>query len=295
MSPAPYPYADPAAAMENWKAIRTQLYKLLLTSYSQVSSLISSGLKEPSRFGELWQPINVMLSLVNAEANEAATMRCYCIEKFNLVKSELDDWHHALVEVVLEAPVTIFNKTLLNMLLDKLELKDAEVKPGTTWLGKELRVLGLLKESRRVHGGQEYILNKEHAERYMASQNTYTTCTPDTDQIVQDRVHGATSVQVEDAHQNHTAQPPTLSEPDTDMQVCRLLHKSIVLSDGTHLTREEAIEIWRREGAPVINLGPGENCLDLQKLLNRTDINPRHLTAIRDWIEGRLVTTASEG
>ena len=238
MSPAPCPYADPAAAMENWKVIRTQLYKLLLTSYSQVSSLISGGLKEPSRFGELWQPVYVILSLVNAEVDEVESIRHYCVEKFNLVKSELDDWHQALVEVVLEAPVTIFNKTLLDMLLDKLELKDAEVKPGTTWLGKELRALGLLKESRRVHGGQEYILNKEHAERCMTSQNTYTTYTPDTDQIVQDRVQVDETVQVEDAQPNHPAQQPTLSEPDTSVQDDRLFQRPLHTAEPMPVAEE---------------------------------------------------------
>lgn len=190
MSPAPWPQPDPAAAIENWKAIRTELHRFLLTSHSQVCNFAGSRLKEPSRFGELWQPIYLMLSLVNAEANEVENIRHYCIEKFKLVKSELDDWHQALMEVVLEAPEVIFNKDLLSRLLDKLELKDAEVKPSTTWLGKELRALGLLKQSGRVHGGQEYVLNKQHAKKYMTSENTCTTYTPDTEQIQACRMTG---------------------------------------------------------------------------------------------------------
>jgi len=53
------------------------------------------------------------------------------------------------------------------------------------------------------------------------------------------------------------------------------------------MTVEQVLDIWTAEGKPVINLGQGENCLDLDKLLNRRDINERHLTAIRQWLEER--------
>ena len=49
----------------------------------------------------------------------------------------------------------------------------------------------------------------------------------------------------------------------------------------------EAIAVWSAEGKPVINLGPGENCFDLEKLLSHRDINERHLAAIREWLEKR--------
>ena len=50
---------------------------------------------------------------------------------------------------------------------------------------------------------------------------------------------------------------------------------------------KEAVVIWTKEGKPVIHLGPGENCLDLEKLLSHRNINERHLTAIREWLEKR--------
>jgi len=50
------------------------------------------------------------------------------------------------------------------------------------------------------------------------------------------------------------------------------------------MTREHALDIWTKEGKPVIHLGTGENCLDLERLLDQRDINPRHLAAIRDWL-----------
>ncbi|MFC2032480.1 hypothetical protein ACFLUS_03845 [Chloroflexota bacterium] len=50
---------------------------------------------------------------------------------------------------------------------------------------------------------------------------------------------------------------------------------------------EKAIEIWRKEGASVIHLGPGENCLDLEKLLKNTNIKPEYLKAVRAWLDNR--------
>jgi len=48
---------------------------------------------------------------------------------------------------------------------------------------------------------------------------------------------------------------------------------------------EEALKLWRAEGAPVIHLGPGENCFDLEKLLSHPDIADRHLEAIKAWLQ----------
>ena len=53
------------------------------------------------------------------------------------------------------------------------------------------------------------------------------------------------------------------------------------------MTVEQAPGIWTAEGKPVINLGSGENCLDLEKLLSHRNINERHLAAVRAWLEKR--------
>jgi len=50
---------------------------------------------------------------------------------------------------------------------------------------------------------------------------------------------------------------------------------------------EKALELWRSEGAPIIHLGTGENCLDLAKLLSNPDTNERHLEAVKTWLEKR--------
>jgi len=53
------------------------------------------------------------------------------------------------------------------------------------------------------------------------------------------------------------------------------------------MTVERVLDIWTAEGKPVINLGPGENCFGLDKLLSHRDINERHLAAVREWLEER--------
>jgi hypothetical protein len=57
------------------------------------------------------------------------------------------------------------------------------------------------------------------------------------------------------------------------------------VSQTLGMTIEQALDIWTRRGKPVIHLGPGENCFGLDKLLSHSDINPRHLSAVRDWLQ----------
>jgi len=58
-----------------------------------------------------------------------------------------------------------------------------------------------------------------------------------------------------------------------------------VNTPGLGMPIEKAIEIWRSEGAPVIYLGPGENCEDLALLLSRPDVKPEHLHAVKKWLD----------
>lgn len=47
--------------------------------------------------------------------------------------------------------------------------------------------------------------------------------------------------------------------------------------------RHSLVEFWRSRGAPLVHLGPGENCEDLKKLLSDQNIPPRHLKALKNW------------
>ncbi len=59
------------------------------------------------------------------------------------------------------------------------------------------------------------------------------------------------------------------------------------LEEFLHMTRDQIVDIWEEAGRPVINLGPGETCFNLEKMLSHRDINERHLAAIREWLEER--------
>ena len=48
---------------------------------------------------------------------------------------------------------------------------------------------------------------------------------------------------------------------------------------------DQALELWRQHGAPVIHLSQGVNCLDLGKLLSRRDVSPEHLKVVRAWLQ----------
>jgi hypothetical protein len=56
------------------------------------------------------------------------------------------------------------------------------------------------------------------------------------------------------------------------------------ISKALGVTVEQALDVWTKAGRPVINLGPGENCFGLEKLLRRSEVNPRHLLVLRDWL-----------
>jgi hypothetical protein len=47
--------------------------------------------------------------------------------------------------------------------------------------------------------------------------------------------------------------------------------------------RGDIIELWITKGRPVVHLGPGENCEDIEKLLSHSNISPPHVTAINKW------------
>ena len=47
----------------------------------------------------------------------------------------------------------------------------------------------------------------------------------------------------------------------------------------------EVIKIWETEGKPVIQLGPGESCPGIDKLLSNPGVQERHLKTIRQWLD----------
>ena len=47
----------------------------------------------------------------------------------------------------------------------------------------------------------------------------------------------------------------------------------------------KAIQIWHSKGSPMIPLGPGDNCSDLEKLLSHPNTKPAYLKAVGVWLE----------
>ena len=47
----------------------------------------------------------------------------------------------------------------------------------------------------------------------------------------------------------------------------------------------KVLEIWRKEGAPVVHLGPCENTEDLEGILSNPDCQEYQLRAIREWLD----------
>ena len=71
------------------------------------------------------------------------------------------------------------------------------------------------------------------------------------------------------------------SEVNSQMSV---KNESLV-PDALGMTVDQAFELWQQHGAPVIHLSQGVNCLDLGKLLSRTDVSPEHLEAVKAWLQ----------
>ena len=53
------------------------------------------------------------------------------------------------------------------------------------------------------------------------------------------------------------------------------------------MTVDQALEIWRAEGAPIIHLGPGDNCEDLAELLSYP-CDERQLEVIKTWLQKKI-------
>ena len=84
----------------------------------------------------------------------------------------------------------------------------------------------------------------------------------------------------------------TLSEKDSDVSgseptVTNDTTFAIISEMEGHLgmTVHQALALWQSAGAPVIYLSQGVNCLDLGKLLSRTDVSAEHLEALKIWLQ----------
>ena len=75
MAPASRAYPYPSASQRDWEGIRTSLVMMTLSSHRAVCDLVEEmSDEEGHRFGELWLPIRVVLTLAEAEAQIRARL-----------------------------------------------------------------------------------------------------------------------------------------------------------------------------------------------------------------------------
>jgi len=56
-------------------------------------------------------------------------------------------------------------------------------------------------------------------------------------------------------------------------------------ADLLGMSLDKAISLWHSEGSPIIHLGDGENCLNLEKLLTAPMVDPEHLQVVEKWLD----------
>ena len=176
MAPASKIYPSPSASKRDWKQIRTDMVKLMLTTYWEVNSLIDEMVEsEGNRFGELWLPIGAILKLVEADEDEISEIKQYCERQHSLVKYELGDWDYILVEIVVNLEnEEISAEKLLSMVRQEIPGTFDDKKPGNPWLGKAMKRLGLLKEKQgSKHQRIIYIVNIEQAKKLLGGNGAF--------------------------------------------------------------------------------------------------------------------------
>jgi len=74
--------------------------------------------------------------------------------------------------------------------------------------------------------------------------------------------------------------------PEVNSQNSQMSVKSeSLVPDALGMTVDQALELWRRHGAPTIHLSQGVDCRDLGKLLSHSDVLESHLRAVKIWLD----------
>jgi len=84
------------------------------------------------------------------------------------------------------------------------------------------------------------------------------------------------------------------SSPPGDVNTVRAIPKPLRKNDETDNENPietiidmpicEALEIWRSKGAPVIHVGPGENCFDMEDDLISGNLSNSQLEVVKRWL-----------
>jgi hypothetical protein len=170
MAPASNIYPSPSASKRDWRQIRTDMVRLMLTTYWEVNSLIDEMAEaEGNRFGELWLPIGAILKLVEADETEIREIKDYCQRQHSLVRYELSEWDSILVDIIANLEnEKIPAEELLSMFRERIPGTLDDKKPGNPWLGKAVKRLGLIREKvGGKHKHTTYIVDKIQAKKLL--------------------------------------------------------------------------------------------------------------------------------
>ena len=89
---------------------------------------------------------------------------------------------------------------------------------------------------------------------------------------------------------NHDVNECKRSESEANSNLAVNEVNDVDISQVLGMSINEAVNLWRSEGAPIIHLGPGENCEDLDRQLNHSEILDRHLDVVKEWLDKHIVT-----
>lgn len=153
------------------------------------------------------------------------------------------------------------------------ELANGPVEAAQVW--RDAREAGLAEATVKRAKAMLGIITRRHGETGKKGGGKFTWELPGLDG--QEDLEYQNTVQKNDTLNNPSFKNAPLPKRDDTLNPEAVLGMSV----------EKTVEIWRSEGAPVIHLGPGENCFDLEKMLANKDMKPEHLLAVADWLRQR--------
>jgi len=153
------------------------------------------------------------------------------------------------------------------------ELRDGPVEAAQVW--RDAREAGLSEITVKRTKAMLGIITRRQGETGKRGGGKFTWELPDLE-VQKDLGYQGYHIEENDTLNNSSFKSDPLPKTDDTLNT-----PEVVLG----MPVEKTIELWRSEGAPIIHLGPGENCLDLAKLLSNPDVSERHLKAIRAWLD----------
>ncbi len=160
-APSARPVQPLPARDDEFRQLRSDLYTMMLSHwplFTEAAGRLENGATVRNRADELWAPLEVVLTVCQAPAEEMEAARALYKRSLTETLAELGDWELALLdeldEQITTESVELTNDALLTAVLRRLDLPEDAPKPGPRWLGTALDKLNLLdgKKRRQIDG-----------------------------------------------------------------------------------------------------------------------------------------------